>query len=295
MCYVNVRCLKNKDVNKISEASAFTTLVIAKQEENLLSASSNLLSRFSYACRMSPLIVLSMLGSANGLEFDGGSRCLFDRYSCRLASGMCKLIAIDKMAGKDRDYFNFTRDVFIYSSRSAEKYNKRLIEEGNVEKIEKYTIKNSFNFSFPLILPSVNSSENYDINSLVNKLILIHKGILLEIKKYYGESYEKNYHLSDFMFCRPNNRRTFVDPDPQVFSRFCSNIESYLVYPELSLMIETLNNTSTKNPTLDTTEVVPTDKDDVTFFIAFVTFIFFTVSILSLLGRRCYRRYSNFM
>ncbi|WP_092343664.1 hypothetical protein [Candidatus Ichthyocystis sparus] len=267
---------ESQAVDEISEDTECTIVVKTEREENLRSANCNLLGRFLYnGFRVSPLIVLSMLGSATGLEDDYYG---IASYSCFVVADMCKIIAIDKMAGNNRDYFNFTRNSFIYSSETTEEYNRKLIEGGNKAVIDKYTRKDAFNLTLPLVLPSKLPIDDSRKEDLFNQLFYIDKWIVLETRKYYGELCEKIYHLSKIRFCR------FGNPDASVFNRFCSDIRSYVAHPGLSSVTAKLNNTIMVDPTLATTEVVPTDKDDVTFFIALVTFIFFTVSIFLFMG-----------
>ncbi|WP_092343663.1 hypothetical protein [Candidatus Ichthyocystis sparus] len=301
MCCINVRDHKledsiefvHQDVDEISEDSESTTLVINERGENLRSASSSSIGRFLYnAYSLSPLIVLSMLGRASGIKFNKGVTFIFKRDSCSLAADICKIIAIDKMAGNSRDYFNLTKSAFIYSSKQMKEYNERLIREASEENIKKYTVKEAFNFSFPLIIPSNISSDDREGRSIISQLFYLDEWIVLETKRNYGESYEKIYHLNNYCFCKSYNPNISIYPYAFVFNRFCSNIGSYVFHPGLSSITGTLNATSIVATTeVVPTEVVPTDRDDVTFFIALVTFIFFTVSILSFLGRRCCRRY----
>ncbi|WP_092343662.1 hypothetical protein [Candidatus Ichthyocystis sparus] len=256
-----IRSSESHDINEISEDSIFTTVIIMEQEGDLRSTG---YSRFSYdGCGLSPLIVLSMLGNATGLEPDCATTFLFKRHSCSIVSSMCKLIALDKITRTNRDYFNFTRSAFSYP------------------------LKNDFNFSFPLIIPSNISSYHSGGADIINKLIHIDTWINLEISKHYGRSYDKkyNYVLANAKFCKGA-----IYPSTFAFSHFCSNIGSYVVHPYLSSMTKALNTTSIETTTLATIEIITDDKDkdNVTFFTVLSTIIFFTVSVFSFFG---YKRY----
>ncbi|WP_092343659.1 OadG family protein [Candidatus Ichthyocystis sparus] len=235
MCYTDSKCfncsgLERQSNNEVAKESVCTTVMITEHETNSRSVSNNYSINGSLAnSYIAPsLAIISTLELANGQNVKDN---LVSERLCSIGRDLCRIIAT---GSREIDY-RFISSAFNFTTQELKSRGKT----------------NSFNFSFPLIIPQeINDSDPAKSNllaqlSLIGSYFSTVYNMHKPLEDGHGDSYS-NFCTSDATeFC--DNK---FNPKINNFVSCCNEIGKYINYPFSKL-------TTSASEVIKSTTVIP--------------------------------------